>query len=167
MKKYCYLCTVNHCNAMPKNAEIERKFLVLNEDYKQLAYDHYKIWQGYLCKQPGRTIRLRISPKGAFLTIKAPKANTAFSRFEWEHEISSEDAQALTPLCLPDPIEKTRWLVPAAEEGLTWEVDEFHGLRNGLTLAEIELQCESQPFTKASFIGEEVTGDPRYYNANM
>lgn len=152
---------------MPKNTEIERKFLVLNDDYKRLATGHYDICQGYICKQPGRTVRVRIAGDKAYLTIKAPSPDTAFSRFEWEKPIALDDAKALLPLCLPGLIEKTRWLVPAAEPDLTWEIDEFHGRLDGLTLAEIELQSEAQPYTKAPFLGEEVTGDPRYYNANM
>ena len=110
---------------------------------------------------------MRIAGDKAYLTIKAPSPDTAFSRFEWEKPIALDDAKALLPLCLPGLIEKTRWLVPAAEPDLTWEIDEFHGRLDGLTLAEIELQSEAQPYTKAPFLGEEVTGDPRYYNANM
>ena len=149
---------------MPKNTEIERKFLVLNDDYKRLATGHYDICQGYICKQPGRTVRVRIAGDKAYLTIKAPSPDTALRRMYSDFD---DDAKALLPLCLPGLIEKTRWLVPAAEPDLTWEIDEFHGRLDGLTLAEIELQSEAQPYTKAPFLGEEVTGDPRYYNANM
>ena len=161
------------------NIEIERKFLVLNEDYKQLAISRYSIVQGYICKEPGRTVRVRIRTEAdgsstAFLTIKSKPNAMGFSRFEWEKEIDVNDAKQLIDMCLPGVIEKTRWLVPATQPytatespQLIWEVDEFHGRLNGLVIAELELEREDQAFNKPSFVGEEVTGDPRYYNANM
>lgn len=166
------------------NLEIERKFLVLNEDYKQLATSHYTIQQGYICKEPNRTVRVRIKTLSnglitAFLTIKSKPNQLGFSRFEWEKEIEVADAQQLMGMCLPGVIEKTRWLIPATQSlhntkqpphhstQLIWEVDEFHGRLAGLTIAELELESEQQPFLKPDFIGDEVTGDPRYYNANM
>ena len=162
-----------------KNLEIERKFLVASEEYKQLAINRHTITQGYLCKEPDRTVRVRIktSQEGqgkAFLTIKSKPNDMGFSRFEWEKEIDVSDAKQLIDMCLPGVIEKTRWLVPAthpytATESpqLIWEVDEFHGRLEGLVIAELELETEKQTFCKPSFVGEEVTGDPRYYNANM
>ena len=171
------------------NIEIERKFLVLNEDYKQLAISRYSIVQGYICKEPGRTVRVRIRTEvdgssTAFLTIKSKPNAMGFSRFEWEKEIDVNDAKQLIDMCLPGVIEKTRWLIPATHPYTTlhnptqpytatespqliWEVDEFHGRLNGLVIAELELEREDQAFNKPSFVGEEVTGDPRYYNANM
>ncbi len=161
------------------NIEIERKFLVLNEDYKQLAISRYSIVQGYICKEPGRTVRVRIRTEAdgsstAFLTIKSKPNAMGFSRFEWEKEIDVNDAKQLIDMCLPGVIEKTRWLIPATQPytatespQLIWEVDEFHGRLNGLVIAELELEREDQAFNKPSFVGEEVTGDPRYYNANM
>ena len=154
------------------NIEIERKFLVLNEDYKQLATSHYTIQQGYICKEPGRTVRVRVKtlPNGAqtaYLTIKSKPNANGFSRFEWEKEIDVTEATELLQLCQGTIIDKTRWIVPAAEEGLKWEVDEFHGKHAGLTLAEIELTSEEQEVEKPDFVGEDVTSDPRYYNANM
>ena len=161
-----------------KNLEIERKFLVASEEYKQLAINRHTITQGYLCKEPDRTVRVRIktSQDGqgkAFLTIKSKPNNMGFSRFEWEKEIDVEDAKQLIQMCL-NPIEKTRWLIPAEVEKISdesasavWEVDEFHGRLEGLVIAELELETEKQTFCKPSFVGEEVTGDPRYYNANM
>ena len=171
------------------NIEIERKFLVLNEDYKQLATSHYTIQQGYICKEPDRTVRVRIRTEAdgsgtAFLTIKSKPNAMGFSRFEWEKEIAVADAQQLMELCLPGVIHKTRWLIPATQPytilhyptqpytatespHLTWEVDEFHGRLEGLVLAELELPREDQPYDKPHFVGEEVTGNPRYYNANM
>lgn len=161
------------------NIEIERKFLVLNEDYKQLAISRYSIVQGYICKEPGRTVRVRMRTEAdgsstAFLTIKSKPNAMGFSRFEWEKEIDVNDAKQLIDMCLPGVIEKTRWLIPATQPytatespQLIWEVDEFHGRLNGLVIAELELEREDQAFNKPSFVGEEVTGDPRYYNANM
>ena len=157
------------------NIEIERKFLVLNEDYKQLSTDHYTIQQGYISKDPDRTVRIRIrtladGSASAFLTIKSKPNEMGFSRFEWEKEVDLADAKQLLELCLPGVIEKTRWIIPAAQPlnnatQLTWEVDEFHGRLAGMTIAELELQSEQQTFTKPHFIGQEVTGNPRYYNA--
>lgn len=166
------------------NIEIERKFLVLNEDYKQLSTDHYTIQQGYISKDPDRTVRIRIrtladGSASAFLTIKSKPNEMGFSRFEWEKEVDLADAKQLLELCLPGVIEKTRWIIPATQPlnnstpplnnatQLTWEVDEFHGRLAGMTIAELELQSEQQTFTKPHFIGQEVTGNPRYYNANM
>jgi adenylate cyclase len=166
------------------NIEIERKFLVLNEDYKQLATSHYTIQQGYICKEPDRTVRVRIRTEAdgsgtAYLTIKSKPNAMGFSRFEWEKEIAVLDAQQLMELCLPGVIHKTRWLIPASTTNnqspitnnqsphLTWEVDEFHGRLEGLVLAELELPREDYPYEKPPFVGEEVTGNPRYYNANM
>ena len=170
------------------NIEIERKFLVLNEDYKQLATSKYTIIQGYICKDAGRTVRVRIRTNDdgssvAFLTIKSKPNAMGFSRFEWEKEIDPSDAKQLIHLCLPGVIKKTRWLIPANPPSpiannqspitnnpsphLTWEVDEFHGRLAGLVIAELELESEDQAFEKLSFVGEEVTGNPRYYNANM
>lgn len=165
------------------NTEIERKFLVIGDTYKNQSIKNYEIIQGYLCKDKDRTIRVRICGSRAFLTIKssdtkplqtqAVGAELGLARFEWERELTVEDAQQLLQLCLPGVIEKTRYIIPASsdevhpDQPLFWEVDQFHGRLEGLTLAEIELQREEQTFYKADFIGEEVTGDPRYYNANM
>lgn len=156
-----------------KNLEIERKFLVLNDDYKHLATDHYSIIQGYICKEPNRTVRVRIKTLSnglstAFLTIKSKPNAMGFSRFEWEKEIAVDDAKQLIDMCLPGIIEKTRWLIPAqSSSSLVWEVDEFHGRLAGMVIAELELESEEQPFDKLSFVGDEVTGTPQYYNANM
>ena len=155
---------------MLTNVEIERKFLVINDAYKQQAVRHYDIVQGYLCKDKDRTIRVRVRDRQAFLTIKSATNQQGFARFEWEREISYDDAHALLELCLPGVIHKTRYIVPAASfegEERAWEIDEFHERLAGLTLAEIELGRMDEPFIPADFIGEEVTSNPRYYNANM
>lgn len=149
-----------------QNTEIERKFLVTNSTYRTLATCRYEIVQGYLCKDKERTIRVRIRDARAFFTIKSSNQQTGIAHFEWEKEIDVADARQLLDLCLPGVIEKTRYIVPA-ENGLKWEIDEFHGRLDGLTLAELELESENQPYEKAAFVGEEVTDDPRYYNANM
>lgn len=154
------------------NIEIERKFLVVDDSYKQLAISHYTIIQGYICRESGRTVRVRLKSDSngiakAFLTIKGKPAEGALSRFEWEKEIDWLDGQELLKLCQGNIIDKTRWVVPAIEQGLFWEVDEFHGHKEGLTLAEIELTAENQSFVIPSFVGEEVTSDRQYYNSNM
>ena len=151
---------------MKKNTEIERKFLVKNDGYKALSICHYEIRQGYLSKEHGRTVRIRIRDNEAFITIKGPSINNGLSRFEWEKSIDIEDAKALLQLALPGEIEKTRWIIPAGHD-LFWEVDEFHGRLNGMIIAEIELSDEKQSFIKPDFIGDEVTGNPRYYNSNL
>ena len=151
---------------MNKNTEIERKFLVKDDSYKQMAIRHYEIRQGYLSREHGRTIRIRIRDNEAFITIKGLSDNNGLSRFEWEKAIDVEDAKALLQLALPGEIEKTRWIVPA-DNNLVWEVDEFHGRLNGMIIAEIELENEEQRFSKPAFIGDEVTGDTRYYNSNL
>ena len=157
---------------MHPNIEIERKFLVTNDSYKQLSTSHYTIQQGYISKDPDRTVRVRIKTladgsASAYITIKSKPNEVGFSRFEWEKEIDVADAKQLIQLCLPGVIEKTRWLIPCSHDILTWEIDEFHGRLEGRVIAELELQHEHQAFIKPDFIGEEVTGMPQYYNANM
>ena len=154
------------------NIEIERKFLVVDDSYQLLAINHYTIVQGYICRDAERTIRIRTKTHAdghsqAFLTIKAKPQDGLLSRFEWENEISIPDAQALLQLCQGNIIDKTRWIVPAKEDGLIWEIDQFHSTKKGLTLAEIELTAENQSFELPPFIGEEVTGQAQYYNSNM
>lgn len=154
------------------NLEIERKFLVVDDSYKQLAINHYTIIQGYICRESGRTVRVRLKSDSnglntAFLTIKGKPADGMLSRFEWEEEIKWEDGKQLLTLCQGNIIEKTRWLIPAVEEGLYWEVDEFHGHKEGLTIAEIELSAEDQSVVIPDFVGQEVTSDRQYYNSNM
>ena len=154
------------------NIEIERKFLVVDDSYKTIAVSHYTIIQGYICRESGHTVRVRLRTEHtgkqiAFLTIEGKPQDGMLGRFEWEKEIDWKDAKELLQLCQGSIIDKTRWLVPAEEEGLMWEIDEFHGHKAGLTLAEIELSSELRAFSKPSFIGLEVTGDRQYYNSNM
>lgn len=145
--------------------EIERKFLVKG-DYKPYVIKEAKIIQGFLSLVPERTVRVRITGDKGFLTIKGIGNASGVSRFEWEKEISEEDARSLLELCEPGIIDKTRFTVPEAG-GLKFEVDEFHGDNEGLTVAEIELPAEDHPFEKPEWLGEEVTGDTRYYNAML
>lgn len=147
--------------------EIERKYLVTSDSYKQMAVARYHICQGYISREKTGTVRIRITDDKAYLTIKGKPATGHFARYEWEKEIDVQEAKELMHLCQGTIIDKTRWIVPAAEDGLKWEVDEFHGKHEGLTLAEIELTSEEQEVEKPDFVGEDVTSDPRYYNANM
>ena len=147
--------------------EIERKYLVTSDSYKQMAVARYHICQGYISREKTGTVRIRITDDKAYLTIKGKPAAGHFARYEWEKEIDVQEAKELMQLCQGTIIDKTRWIVPAAEDGLKWEVDEFHGKHEGLTIAEIELTSEEQEVEKPDFVGEDVTSDPRYYNANM
>ena len=147
--------------------EIERKYLVKSDSYKQMAVAHHHICQGYISREKTGTVRIRITNEKAYLTIKGKPAAGHFARYEWEQEIDITDAKELIKLCQGTIIEKTRWIVPAAEDGLKWEVDEFHGRYQGLEVAEIELESEEQVVQLPAFVGKEVTNDPQYYNANM
>ena len=143
--------------------EIERKFLVCGDDYKLLAYDSSRIQQGYICSARGRTVRVRIRGERGFLTIKGPSRDGGLSRYEWEKEIPLQEAEELMLLCEPGMIDKTRYLVQSGKH--VFEVDEFYGENEGLVMAEVELASESEAFERPDFLGEEVTGDVRYYNS--
>lgn len=145
--------------------EIERKFLVCGDDYKRLAYSHSHIKQGYICSGHGRTVRVRQRDDHGFLTIKGPSENGGLSRYEFEKEITLDEAEHLFKLCVPGIIDKTRWLVKSGNH--VFEVDEFHGDNNGLVMAEVELNFENEPYEKPDFIGEEVTGNRLYYNSSL
>jgi CYTH domain-containing protein len=123
--------------------------------------------QGYLCKDPEKTIRVRIRDARAFLTIKSSLLREGIAKFEWEKEIDLADAKELMKICLPGAISKTRYIIKAKEDDLKWEVDVFHGRLEGRVLAEIELSDEHEAFERPDWLGEEVTGQPQYYNANM
>lgn len=144
--------------------EIERKFLVTGE-YKSQAYAASHIVQGYLCSASGRTVRVRIRDNKGFLTIKGASNATGTTRYEWEKELPYEEACELMKLCETGLIDKTRYLVHY--EGHTFEIDEFHGDNDGLTIAEIELSAEDESFDRPPFLGAEVTGDRRYYNSQL
>lgn len=145
--------------------EIERKFLVLNDDFKSLASHKHQIAQGYLNSHPERTVRIRIKGESGFLTIKGKGNKTGTTRFEWETEISLLEAKPLLALCEEIIITKTRYEVIFAKH--TFEVDVFSGENDGLTVAEIELTNENEHFEKPHWLGEEVTADKRFYNAYL
>ena len=144
--------------------EIERKFLVSGE-FRQDSPESYRIMQGYICSDPDRTVRVRVRGDKGFLTIKGHSSEDGLSRYEWEKEIPASEAVELMALCGSGVIDKTRYLVPFGRH--TYEVDVFHGANEGLVLAEIELAEEQETFEKPSWLGEEVTGDPRYYNSML
>ena len=145
--------------------EIERKFLVKSNAFKQEAESLHHIFQGYLSKDPERTVRVRIKDQKGLLTIKGKSNKEGTSRLEWEILISLEEAKALLDLALGELIEKIRYVIPCGE--FAFEVDVFLKPKNNLILAEIELPAENTPFKKPEWLGEEVTGDPSYYNATM
>lgn len=145
------------------NKEIERKFLVKG-DFMPYVIESKKISQGYISKDPHRTVRVRIVDNVAFLTIKG--ITTGISRYEWDHEISVDDALELMKLCKDKPISKTRHIIPTLSN-LQFEVDVFHGHLDNLVIAEIELPDVDTTFKHPEWLGEEVTGDKRYYNSNL
>ena len=147
---------------MPK-FEIERKFLVIDDSFKESASDFIDIEQGYLSRRKESTVRIRVAGGKGFLTVKGITLGTR--REEYEYEIPAEDARRMLMMCEGKIISKRRWLVPF--DGHIWEVDEFKGSLAQLTVAEIELPLESASFRLPPFIGKEVTGDPEYYNSNL
>lgn len=142
--------------------EIERKFLV-EGDYKSGATSHSRIIQGYISSQRGRTVRVRIRDRQGYLTIKGPSAAGGLSRYEFEKEITLDEALSLLRICEPGIIDKVRWLVPVGKH--TFEVDEFFGENEGLVMAEVELSDENEAYERPEFLGREVTGDRRFYNS--
>ena len=147
------------------NLEIERKFLVKNNAFKDQTLRSHYIVQGYLSKDPERTVRVRIIDKEGWLTIKGKSNARGTSRSEWEKSIPLEDAKQLLVLAIDVPIEKIRYIVPI--ENFTFEVDEFLTHNKNLLLAEIELPSEDTSFPRPDWLGDEVTGNPSYYNAMM
>ena len=145
--------------------EIERKFLVLNDDYKADASKSFRIRQGYLSSLPARSVRVRIKEKRGFLTIKGVANASGISRFEWEKEISVSDAEDLLTICEPGEIDKIRYEVKYGNH--TFEVDDFFGNNKGLVIAEVELLQEDEPFPKPDWLGVEVTGNQKYYNSML
>jgi adenylate cyclase len=144
--------------------EIERKFLVKGE-FRHLSTGSYNIAQAYLSVEPGKTIRLRITDTQAFLTVKTPLLPNSLVRNEWEYEIPKKDANEILKICVPGKVIKTRYIIPAGER--KFEVDVFHDGNEGLIIAEIELGSETESFEKPEWLGEEVTGNPAYYNSNL
>jgi CYTH domain-containing protein len=144
--------------------EIERKFLVKG-DFKQFAVSSTYIVQGYIYFDKEKSVRVRIRGDKGFITVKSSVGDSKVTRNEWEYEIPASEANEMLRLCGENVIEKTRYIVNI--KNLTVEVDEFYGENEGLLLAEIELINESQQFEKPDFLGQEVTGQPRYYNAQL
>ena len=145
--------------------EIERKFLVQNNDFLEEATSSSKLIQGYLNSHKERTVRVRIQEEKAFLTIKGKSSKNGLSRLEWEKEIPVNEAEILLQLCEKGSISKTRYYV--VFDNFTIEVDVFDNENAGLILAEIELVSEDQKITLPNWIGKEVTGDTRYYNSYL
>ena len=143
---------------------MERKFWVhKSKDWKSLAKSSSYIRQGYFASV--NTVRVRIRDDKGYLTIKSPSYNGGLTRYEFETEISIEDAENLLRLCEEGVIEKRRYLIDVGNH--TYEVDEFYGDNEGLVLAEVELDNEDEQFEKPAFLGSEVTGDRRFYNSHM
>jgi len=144
--------------------EIEKKFLIKG-DFKPSVSKQMRITQGYLSSVPERTVRVRVKGDKGFITIKGIGNKSGASRYEWEKEIPVSEVNELLEICEPGVIDKTRYQVN--HDGLTFEVDEFYGDNEGLTVAEVELSSEDQQFTKPEWLGEEVTGDVKYYNSML
>ena len=143
--------------------EIEHKYLVINDSYQSMATGKVEIRQGYLNRNPDRTVRVRTMGTKGFLTVKS--RNHGAKRLEFEYEIPGHDAEEILRLAEPGIVEKTRWMVPFG--GLLWEVDEFHGSQQGVVVAEVEIPDDGITYAKPPFIGEDITGDPAYYNSNL
>lgn len=143
--------------------EIERKYLVINESYREMAIEKRHIAQGYLSTDPDKTVRVRIAGTRAFLTVKS--RNQGDVRHEWEYEIPVSDAEEMLELCAGTVLAKWRYIVPF--EGWTWEVDEYENNLAGLVVAEVEIDNPDRKVPLPSFAGEEVTGRPEYYNSTL
>ncbi len=145
--------------------EIERKFLVISDRFKEDALSVTRIVQGFLNTHPQRTVRVRIKEEQGFITVKGKSNEKGTTRFEWEKEIPVIEAEALLKLCEKETIEKIRYEVKAGDH--IFEVDEFFGNNDGLIVAEIELNSEMEQFTKPNWLGREVTGELKYYNSQL
>lgn len=145
--------------------EIERKFLVQSNAFKSEAFKQTRIVQGFLSTDKKRTVRVRLKGDIGFLTIKGESSKNGLSRFEWEKEIPKTEAESLLKLCKKGMIDKIRYEVKVDKH--TFEVDEFFGKNVGLIVAEVELNNETESFAKPQWLGEEVTGDAKYYNSQL
>ena len=143
--------------------EIERKFLLKNKEWRYHVDAGVEIKQGYLNSTKERTVRIRINGKIGLITVKGETINS--TRKEYEYQIPIEDAEELLELCEKPIIEKTRFEIIHNQK--VWEIDEFRGINEGLIVAEIELEDENEELEFPLWIGEEVTSDARYYNANL
>jgi adenylate cyclase len=145
--------------------EIERKFLVTSTEFLSESIRSNRIVQGYLNSNPERTVRIRIKGTQGFITIKGKGNESGTTRFEWEKEIEVTEAEQLLLLCEDAVIDKVRYEIPFGKH--LYEVDVFEGDNKGLIVAEIELEDENESFEKPNWLGKEVTGDDRYYNASL
>ena len=145
--------------------EIERKFLVKNLDFIKESFKKTNIIQGYLSKDPLRTVRVRIEDKMAFLTVKGKSSKDGISRLEIEKPISLKEAKILIKICLPDLIKKVRYMIKKNDS--IFYVDVFKEKNNGLIIAEIELDSIDSLYPVPYWLGEEVTGQTRYYNSQL
>jgi adenylate cyclase len=145
--------------------EIERKFLVKSQDFRVEAFNNYRITQGYLSSDPQRTVRVRIKADKGFITIKGISNESGTSRFEWEKEIPLKDVEELLLICETGVIDKIRFEVKVGN--FIFEIDVFEGENQGLIVAEIELSSENESFEKPKWLGEEITGDKRYFNSAL
>lgn len=145
--------------------EIERKFLVVSEDFKKESFKQTRIIQGFLNTDAERTVRVRLKGDQGFITVKGKSTNDGLKRFEWEKEISKTDAEALLELCEEGVIDKMRYEIK--QDKHVFEVDEFFGNNKGLIVAEIELNHENEHFQSPFWLGKEVTGDVKYYNSQL
>ena len=145
--------------------EVERKFLVVSDAFKADAIRVETMQQGFLSTDPERTVRVRVLDDSGKLTIKGAGSADGTSRFEWERELPLTEAQRLLDLCLPGMISKQRYIIPVGAH--TFEVDVFSGDNQGLIVAEVELSAADEDFPKPQWLGEEVTGDAKYYNSQL
>ncbi|WP_194766235.1 CYTH domain-containing protein [Tamlana sp. I1] len=145
--------------------EIERKFLVKSEAFKNEAFKQTRICQGYLNSNKDRAVRIRIKDDLGFITVKGKSSDNGLSRFEWEKEIPLHEAEALLQLCEMSVIDKIRYEVNVGSH--IFEVDEFFGENTGLIVAEVELSSEDETYIKPDWLAKEVTGDVKYYNSQL
>ena len=145
--------------------EIERKFLVQSDAFKDQAFKSTRIVQGFLNTHKKRTVRVRLKGNDGFLTIKGESSSSGLSRFEWEKSIPKEEVEQLLQLCEDGVIDKIRYEVKVEEH--VFEIDVFFGDNTGLIIAEVELSSENETFKKPNWLGQEVTGDIRYYNSQL
>lgn len=145
--------------------EIERKFLVTSEAFKKQASKVMHIIQGFLNRDPERTVRVRLQNDDGILTVKGLSSKDGLKRFEWEKGISKKDAKSLFEFCEEGIIDKLRYEIKVGNH--VYEVDEFFGDNKGLIIAEIELNSENESFEKPDWLGVEVTGDIKYYNSQL
>ena len=145
--------------------EIERKFLVNSDAFKDQAFRKTRISQGFLNTHKERTVRVRLRDEKGFITVKGLSTSNGLSRFEWEKEITKQEAESLLKLCEPTIIDKIRYDIKAGNH--IFEVDEFFGDNEGLVVAEVELKSENETVEKPNWLGEDVTGQIKYYNSQL